>query len=199
MKRILIITNQYIVGAGIIAAFSSQANKFIIEHTHYCEEIFYRIEQNNFHLIILDSEVIRNNNKNMIDELKKHNNFLKIIIYTSYKSFETVRNIYKRSEGFLNMYAQKDDILLVVNNILGNNHADSSVTGSKMGMLPCPLKELSCRELQIFNLLVKGHNNSNISKALNIKMSTVSTYKSRIFEKLGINTIAELISIKHLL
>ncbi|MDV2444931.1 helix-turn-helix transcriptional regulator [Elizabethkingia anophelis] len=199
MKRILIITNQYIVGAGIIATFSSQANKFIIEHTHYYEEIFYRIEQNNFHLIILDSEVIRNNNKNMIDELKKHNNFLKIIIYTSYKSFETVRNIYKRSEGFLNMYAQKDDILLVVNNILGNNHADSSVTSSKMGMLPCPLKELSCRELQIFNLLVKGHNNSNISKALNIKMSTVSTYKSRIFEKLGINTIAELISIKNLL
>ncbi|HFK5504958.1 LuxR C-terminal-related transcriptional regulator [Elizabethkingia anophelis] len=199
MKRILIITNQYIIGAGIIAAFSSHVNKFIIEHTNYYEEIFYRMEQNNYHLIILDSEIIRNNNKNMIDELKKHNNLLKIIIYTTYKSFETVRNIYKGSEGFLNIYAQKDDILLVVNNILGNNHVDSSVISSKIGMFPCPLKELSCRELQIFNLLVKGHNNSNISKGLNIKMSTVSTYKSRIFEKLGINTIAELIGIKHLL
>ena len=47
--------------------------------------------------------------------------------------------------------------------------------------------------MEIVKLLVTGLGNLEISNELEIKMTTVSTYKNRIFEKLKINNIAQLI------
>lgn len=55
------------------------------------------------------------------------------------------------------------------------------------------IEKLSDRELEIANLMVEGLGNTQISDKLNLQKSTVSTYKTRIFEKLKINNISELI------
>ena len=55
------------------------------------------------------------------------------------------------------------------------------------------IDKLSDRELEIANLLVEGLGNTQISEKLNLQKSTVSTYKNRIFEKLNISNITELI------
>ena len=55
------------------------------------------------------------------------------------------------------------------------------------------LLELSKREFEIVQLLIKGEGNLEISNKLEIQMSTVSTYKNRVFEKLKINNLVELI------
>jgi len=46
---------------------------------------------------------------------------------------------------------------------------------------------LSHREFQILALLAEGKSNIDISSELNLKKSTVSTYKKRIMQKLNIN------------
>lgn len=55
------------------------------------------------------------------------------------------------------------------------------------------IEKLSDRELEIANLMVEGLGNTQISDKLNLQKSTVSTYKTRIFEKLNVNNISELI------
>jgi DNA-binding NarL/FixJ family response regulator len=54
---------------------------------------------------------------------------------------------------------------------------------------------LSERELQVFNLLAKGNGNLEISNALNIEESTVGTYKRRVYQKLNITNLVELLEI----
>ena len=56
-----------------------------------------------------------------------------------------------------------------------------------------PLDLLSNREIEVAQLLIKGYGNLEILELLNIKKTTVSTYKNRIFEKLEINNLADLI------
>ena len=56
-----------------------------------------------------------------------------------------------------------------------------------------PLEKLSERELEIATLLVKGFGNLEISNELNLKATTVSTYKARIFEKLEVTNLPALI------
>ena len=56
-----------------------------------------------------------------------------------------------------------------------------------------PIEHLSAREIEIARLLVKGYGNLEISNALDIQKTTVSTYKKRIFEKLQIDNLAALI------
>lgn len=61
-----------------------------------------------------------------------------------------------------------------------------------------PIELLSIRELEIARLLVAGLSNNEIASKLYIHKSTVSTYKTRIFEKLGITNIPALLNIFNL-
>ena len=65
-------------------------------------------------------------------------------------------------------------------------------TSSKTKNTDNPLENLSNREFEIAKLLVDGEGNLEISNKLDLKMSTVSTYKNRIFEKLKVNSVIAL-------
>jgi two-component system response regulator NreC len=52
---------------------------------------------------------------------------------------------------------------------------------------------LSPREWQILELLAQGHTNREISERLPISVKTVETYRSRIVDKLGLRSRAEMV------
>lgn len=54
---------------------------------------------------------------------------------------------------------------------------------------------LSGRELEVLTRLASGHSNLEIAKALLLSNKTISTYKTRIMEKLGVSNIRELIEV----
>lgn len=54
------------------------------------------------------------------------------------------------------------------------------------------LLTLSKREKEIMELLLSGQNNKSISKMLELKSNTVSTYKKLIFYKVGVNNLIDL-------
>jgi DNA-binding NarL/FixJ family response regulator len=55
------------------------------------------------------------------------------------------------------------------------------------------LERLSARETQVLTLLASGKTTQQISEALNVSPNTVKTYRSRILEKMGFRTKADLI------
>jgi two-component system, NarL family, invasion response regulator UvrY len=55
-----------------------------------------------------------------------------------------------------------------------------------------PFEILSHREFEIVNLLLSGLSINAIAQTLNLKPSTVGTYKIRVFEKLKIKSVFEL-------
>ncbi len=62
-----------------------------------------------------------------------------------------------------------------------------------------PFDSLSKREMQVLMLIVQGARNQDISDTLCVSPKTVSTYRHRLFDKLGIQTDAELtmMAIRH--
>lgn len=58
-----------------------------------------------------------------------------------------------------------------------------------------PITKLSKREFEIAVYMKNGMGNLEIANLLNIGASTVSTYKNRIFEKLGIQNLVQLVDI----
>ena len=55
------------------------------------------------------------------------------------------------------------------------------------------VKTLSDRELTVLQQLARGMSNKEIGDALLISNKTVSSYKTRLFEKLNISTLVELV------
>ena len=62
-----------------------------------------------------------------------------------------------------------------------------------------PHKLLSDREYQVFELLVSGKSSKEIADLLNLSVKTVSTYKTRVMQKLGVSSNIELLryAVKH--
>jgi DNA-binding NarL/FixJ family response regulator len=52
---------------------------------------------------------------------------------------------------------------------------------------------LSDREYEVFGLLVNGGSVSDIAARLHLSSKTVSTHKARILEKMGMDSIADLV------
>jgi DNA-binding NarL/FixJ family response regulator len=55
-----------------------------------------------------------------------------------------------------------------------------------------PHESLSERELQVFLRLARGESVSGIAEVLNLSVKTVSTYRSRLLEKIDVASNAEL-------
>ena len=66
-----------------------------------------------------------------------------------------------------------------------------------LSMLPgegeSPFDKLSQREMQILLMITQGHKSRTISDQLSLSPKTISTYKSRLHEKLNVSTDVELI------
>ena len=60
---------------------------------------------------------------------------------------------------------------------------------------PHNINDLTQRENQIAQLIMKGMPGSKISALLGIKPSTVSSFKMKIFQKMGVKNALELIKI----
>ena len=56
-----------------------------------------------------------------------------------------------------------------------------------------PHKELSNREFEVFLMLVVGKSITEIAEILHLSVKTVSTHKTRILQKMALNSLAELV------
>lgn len=56
------------------------------------------------------------------------------------------------------------------------------------------LNSISDREFQVLKYLSKGQTNHEISKHMHISNKTVATYKTRLYQKIGVNNIADLLN-----
>jgi FixJ family two-component response regulator len=63
--------------------------------------------------------------------------------------------------------------------------------------LQARLKSLTPRELEVFNLLSLGYNNTQIRESLQISLPTAKQYKSAVMEKLKVSSLADLLALKN--
>ena len=128
----------------------------------------------------------------------------KVMIFSSQdEGLYAVRYLKMGADGFLHKDSGEEIInkalvkMLDKGRYMSEEVKDSLIYGklNKQVTHSNPLEILSEREMEIAECMVAGDTPKDISNKLNIHPSTVSTYKSRIFEKLNIQSIPELIKI----
>lgn len=100
--------------------------------------------------------------------------------------------------GYLLKNASEGEIIAALTTVLAGSRYSSKNAKENMfnnafgSVKKVPFAKLSARELEVAELLVKGDGVLDISKKLNLKMGTVSTYKLRLFQKLKVKNIIDL-------
>jgi two-component system, NarL family, invasion response regulator UvrY len=99
----------------------------------------------------------------------------------------------------LNKESASDELVRAVRQLLSGHPyvsqtmAESLATHMKTDPSLAPHERLSDRELEVLVLIGSGKTTSQISKELHLSPPTVSTYRARILEKMGLTNTAELI------
>ncbi|SHH34895.1 two component transcriptional regulator, LuxR family [Chryseobacterium oranimense] len=196
-ERILIADDHYVVRAGTALVLESVYPKTNIDFAENYDQVKEHISNHDYDLLLLDTDMPGTQYKKMVSELKGIQKNLKILVFSGHGKDVAIQYIREGAEGYLNKQSSKEEIREAVKSVIQKGYYYPSeliglIVQNKKGN---PVEKLSTREYEIFQLLAKGSGNLEIGNKLDIQMSTVSTYKKRIFKKLNVSNIAELIKV----
>lgn len=102
------------------------------------------------------------------------------------------------AQGYLTKGCPPEELVKAVREVAAGRHyvgaevAQAHMLSRIEKQQGSPLRELSSRELQVAMMILDGRRTQDISDALSLSPKTVSTYRQRIYEKLGVGTDVEL-------
>lgn len=99
-------------------------------------------------------------------------------------------------QNYLSKSSGEEEIILALQKFLKNEAP--LLKGNNIQHIDNPFKSLAPRELEILHYILKGIGTKHIAETLNLKMNTVSTIKTRIYEKTHAGNIKELIELASL-
>lgn len=201
-KEILIVDDHLVVRTGVSIILEEKLKNIAISTTDNYNETLGLLRKKKFDLIILDINIPGGRNTAMIQEIKDLQADVKILIFSVYEEdTHACPYIIAGANGYLNKLSDKKkltnaiDTILKTGNYLTPEIIKELVKASTNKESINPLDKLSKREREISELLIQGDGNIEIANKLSIQLTTVSTHKNKIFNKLNIKNIVELISL----
>lgn len=206
MKKILIADDHSIVRLGASVIIKETLPSCVITQAQDYSEVLTLLEKEDFDLLLLDINMPGGNNIRVVKEILEIQPSIKILVFSSYdESLYALRYIEAGAAGFVNKstaMAELSNAILTINErgkYMSDEVKDLYVkkltqTKAKINTMN-PLSRLSNREVDVAKYLIQGLGIIEVSTSLELSPSTVSTYKSRIFEKLNVSNIPELIEI----
>ncbi|MBY0485854.1 MAG: response regulator transcription factor [Flavobacteriaceae bacterium] len=198
-KNILLVDDHMVVRKGIELILSSNIPNVSIYNSQNYEEALEILKTLNIDLILLDININGVENIKIMKEIKEIQKSTKILIFSSHEESQYgLRYIQNGADGYLNKFCSQDRIVSAVSEMIEKGSFYSDDTREKLNSKTKKknkinsIDSLSNREFEIAQLLINGYGNLEISNKLDIQMSTVSTYKNRIFDKLSVNNIVSL-------
>lgn len=202
-SRIIVADDHGIVRMGLIQTIQKLRPNAVISEVEDYKSLYKEILHNKFDLAIMDVNMPNGSIQEAIDYLKMHQPHLKILVFSSQdEELYAMRYLKMGAGGYLSKQSSTSVIENALTAMLKNGRYLSeavkesllfeSLNGSSKNSA---LDSLSDRELQIANKLVEGIPLKELSNQLNLHSSTISTYKNRLFEKLKIQSIPELVAI----
>ncbi|AXF17936.1 response regulator transcription factor [Paraburkholderia caledonica] len=192
MKRIAIIDDHPIIRGTIASVLRADPELEVVGECGDGEEGLHMVLKEKPDLVIIDLDLPRLDGLSIIRHIREEN--LKICILVLSAKPEDVMAGYMRAagaNGYVGKGRQMSELITALKTILyGYDCFPADATGA---MPENPLGALSVREVEVLQHLARGASNRDIASRLFLSDKTVSTYKGRIQEKLGLSSLAALI------
>lgn len=173
-----------------------------IFHASNLQQVTDILNQEKIDIAIIDAHFPDGNSLSVIPEIHEKFPDLKILIYTGIdEHMHSLKYISAGANGFLNKLSEEDQIQEAIIRMYRDGEFITPETQTLLmnslrdPFIINPLLGLSEREREIAELYAEGLGNLEIANKLDIKQNTVSTMKKRIFEKLHIENLVELIQL----
>ncbi len=198
--RLLIADDHPIVRNGIKEIIQDFSSPCVVDEAVDAHEVVKKVIANDYDLVILDISMPGGGGINALKQIKKARSETKVLMLSIYSDEQYINRALKAgASGYLTKSVASDELELAIRKVLSGEKYLSAEVAGKMASFIYSDKAmekhqlLSEREFQVFKFIVKGFKTSEIAEELNISAKTVSTYRSRIMDKMEISRNSELI------
>lgn len=200
MIRVLVVDDHELVRAGITMLIDAVSDIEVVAEAGAGHEAVALYRQEKPDVVLLDLDLPDIDGFEVTRQILDADPDVKIIILTMHDSEEFSERILKiGASGYIIKGISPKELPGAIRKVFSGGKYISPTIMEKMAFSRIGkekedlLDSLSNRELQVLIRLAKGRELAEISDELSISLSTVGTYKQRIFDKLQIKNIAGLV------
>ena len=199
MLRILIADDHPVFRQGLRQIINEASDMVVTYEVSEGLEVLDTVRAGSCDVVLLDISLPGINGIDILKQLKKERPGLPVLMLTMHPEEQyAMRALKAGASGYLTKESTPDELVLAIRKVsAGGKYVSSSLAEKlayELGRIDkqTPHESLSDREYQIMILIASGKTVTEIAKELSLSIKTISTYRARILEKMGIKNNAEL-------
>jgi len=198
IARIILADDHSFIRLGLIQILKDEYPAAEIKQVADGESLIKEVTLHDWDLVISDLDMPGRSGLEALEQIKLMKPHLPVLILSIYaEDLYAVRVLKAGAAGYLNKNSAPDELITAIQRIsLGKKYITPEIAEKLLSNLDDddkkPHELLTNREFEIFKLLALGKTVTQIAETLSLALTTISTYRSRVMEKLGLSTNSEL-------
>jgi two-component system invasion response regulator UvrY len=198
--RLLIADDHGIVRKGLKQIVAEIPDMVVTGEAANGEEALLLAKEQEFDVAIIDVAMPGRGGLDILKSLRALRPSLKIIMLSMYSEEQyAIRSLRDGASAYLTKANATDELVKAIETVAsGKRYITPSVAERLASYIEedssrLPHESLSDRELQVLTMIGSGKSMSEIAVDLSLSIKTVSTYRARLLEKMGMDSNAQLI------
>jgi len=200
MIRIAIADDHALIRAGLKEILAARPNIQVIEATNG-QELINKVKTLDIDVAILDISMPGRNGLETLKEVRVANPKVSVLILSVYPEDQyAIRALKAGASGYLTKDSAPEMLLSAIDKLLKGEKFISPNLANKLvseldhtNINKLPHEQLSDREFEVLKQLGSGSSVSEIAEVLFLSPKTISTYRTRILQKMALKNNADLI------
>ena len=199
MIRILIADDHPLILKGLKLLIDEESDMKIVDIATDGSEALKKLRANKYDIAVMDISMPKKTGVEILDELKYEKIKTPILILSVYPEEQYAMRLIKTgASGYLTKDTAPEELVTAIRKIVsGGKYISKNLTSKMIEEITEPTHKkphelLSNREFRVMCLIATGKSLKEIGDELNINIKTVSTYRTRLLEKMKMETNAQL-------
>ena len=199
MIKILIADDHAVVREGLKQIIAEMSDMVISDEASTGHEVLAHVRDNEYDVVVLDISMPGGDGLNILKQIKRERPKLAVLVLSMHPEEQyAVRVLKAGAAGYLTKESAPDELISAIRRVSTGRKYVSSFLAEKLAFdlesdQEKTLHEtLSDREYQVMCMIASGKRTKEIAEELCLSIKTISTYRSRILEKMRMKNNAEL-------
>ena len=199
MIRVLIADDHPVVRAGVRQIVSTAGDITVAAEAATGHEVIAQVRGTPLDLVVLDLSMSDGDGLDVLKQIKREHPGVRVIVLTMHSEHQfAIRALKAGAAGYVTKDSAPAELVTAIRHVMDGGRYVTLGLAEKLAAHigregeQVPHEELSDREYQVLRLIAAGRSTREIADQLSLSMKTISTYRSRILEKMQMRNVAEL-------
>jgi DNA-binding NarL/FixJ family response regulator len=197
--RVLLADDHAILRSGLKEILAHELKDVVCGEAEDARQVLAQIQSGDWDLVMLDITMPGRSGLDILRDLKAVRPKLPVLVLSMHPEDQYGKRVLKAgASGYMRKESAPDELIKAIRKVLAGGRYVSPALAEKLAVdlsddVGRPAHEtLSDREFEVLRMIASGKTVGHIAEELHLSVTTVSTYRARILEKMDLTTTAEL-------